>query len=74
MIPFGLAGSNVGRATYGDDGDILEDDNGKTDIAFNLGGGLKFTAGSFRPRVVARFAIGNDNFTLFAMIPFQIAQ
>jgi hypothetical protein len=72
VVPFVLSGLNVGRVDY-DGGEILESDGGNTDVAFNLGGGLKFVAGSFRPRIAARFAIGNDNFTLFGFIPFQIA-
>ncbi|MEJ2538547.1 MAG: hypothetical protein P8188_00970 [Gemmatimonadota bacterium] len=72
VVPFALAGLNIGRVSYDDDR-ILEDGDGNTDVAFNLGGGLKFGLGSFRPRVAARFALGNDNFTLFGFLPFQLA-
>ncbi len=72
VVPFALAGLNVGRVSL-DSGGVLEGDDGNTDLALNLGGGLKFVAGSFRPRVAARFAVGNDNLTFFAFIPFQVA-
>lgn len=72
VVPFALAGLNVARVSVEND-ELLEGDDGNTDLGLNLGGGLKFVAGSFRPRIAARFAVGNDNVTIFAFIPFQIA-
>lgn len=72
VVPFVLAGLNVGRVDVDND-DILEDDGGNTDVGLNLGGGLKFRMGSFQPRVAGRFAVGNDNFTLFFLLPFTVA-
>ena len=72
VVPFVLAGLNIGHVDRDND-DILGDDGGNTDVGFNLGGGLKFDMGSFQPRIAGRFAIGNDNFTLFFFLPFTIA-
>lgn len=65
VVPFGLAGLNVARVSGNGGGD--------TDVALNLGGGVKFNMGSFRPRVAGRFALGNDTFTLFFLLPFTVA-
>jgi hypothetical protein len=66
VVPFALAGLNIGNVSF---------DNGgsSTDVGFNVGGGVKFNVGSFQPRVAGRFAIGNDNFTIFALLPFRLA-
>lgn len=65
VVPFALAGLNVATVDGSGDGD--------TDVGLNLGGGVKFNMGSFRPRVAGRFAVGNDTFTLFFLLPFTIA-
>lgn len=65
VVPFALAGLNV--ATVDTNG------GGDTDVGLNLGGGLKFNMGSFRPRLAGRFAVGNDSFTLFFFLPFTVA-
>ncbi len=72
LVPFALAGLNIGRVSR-DDGDPLGGDTSNTDVGFNLGGGFKFGSGSIRPRVAGRFALGNENFTLFFFLPFQLA-
>ena len=76
VVPFALAGLNIGRVSF--DADDIDpgfdvDGGSSTDVGLNLGGGIKFNAGSFQPRIAARFALGNDNFTIFAFLPFRIA-
>lgn len=74
VVPFGLAGLNIGRASVDTDSDIPGFDSASnTDVGLNLGAGVKFNVGSFQPRVAARFALGNDTFTIFALLPFRVA-
>jgi hypothetical protein len=74
VVPFALAGLNIGRVSLDTDLGIPGADSASsTDVGFNLGGGVKFNAGNFQPRIAARFALGNDNFTIFALLPFRIA-
>ena len=67
VLPFALGGLNIGRASAGD--------FSNTEIGINLGGGITFDAGSFRPSVGGRFAINdllNDHFVFFATLPFEV--
>ena len=44
-----------------------------SDLGVNLGGGIAFDAGSFRPLVGARFEVnGGDGFVVFATLPFEV--
>ncbi len=65
-VPFALAGLNFGRKSGGGS-------NSDTEIGLNLGGGIRFDAGSFRPTVGAKFEIdGRDAFIVFASLPFKL--
>ena len=72
VVPFGLAGLNIGRASQ--DSEIEGASYSDTQIGLNLGAGVKFDLGSFRPRVAARFSIGGwDTFSVYAFLPFRLA-
>jgi len=68
IVPFALAGLNLARASI--DG---IDDSGNTEVGLNLGGGLKFNAGTLEPIVGGRFEIdGGEGFVLFGTLPFSL--
>ena len=70
VLPFALGGLNVSRASV-DTGGLGDASN--TDIGLNLGGGINFDLGSFRPMIGGRFAIGDlDHFIIFATLPFEV--
>lgn len=70
VLPFALAGLNIGRVsvdvpTLGTATD--------TEVHLNLGGGIAFDAGTFRPKVGGRFILGDGTaFVLFATLPFRM--
>jgi hypothetical protein len=69
-VPFALGGLNLGHSSVdaGPLGDVSD-----TDVSLNLGGGVAFDAGSFRPKVGGRFIIGDGtSFVLFATLPFRV--
>ena len=78
VVPFALAGLNIGRVSV-DTGDSGIDPEfgvsvSDTEVGLNLGGGVKFNVGSFNPRVAARFVLGGtETFTIFALLPFRVA-
>ena len=66
VLPFALGGLNIGRISSDFGG-------GNTDVGVNLGGGISFDLGSFRPSVGGRFVLGDfDHFILFATLPFEV--
>ena len=66
VLPFALGGLNIGRGSVGD--------FSNTDVSLNLGGGIAFDAGSFRPRVGGRFVLGDGTeFVVFATLPFLVS-
>ncbi|HSW28586.1 MAG TPA: hypothetical protein VLH75_03735 [Longimicrobiales bacterium] len=70
VLPFALAGLNVGRASVdlGPLGDASD-----TEVSLNLGGGIAFDAGSFRPKAGGRFIVGDGtSFVLFITLPFRV--
>lgn len=70
VLPFALGGLNITRVSQ-DTGGLGDASN--TDIGLNLGGGIIFDLGSFRPSVGGRFAIGDvDHFVFFATLPFEV--
>ena len=75
VTPFALAGANFGNANIDYEGfgeDIDSSDDGFK-VGVNLGGGIQFNLGDFRPRVGARFVLGGyETFTVFGFLPFQI--
>jgi hypothetical protein len=78
VAPFVLAGLNVGHASLdiGEDYPDFDFSDSTTDIGLNLGGGIAFNVGKFRPRVTAKFILGGVESGAFAVIgtlPFVIA-
>lgn len=70
VLPFALGGLNVTRFSF-DTGGL--GDASSTDIGLNLGGGITFDMGSFRPSAGARFAIGDlDRIVVFMTLPFEV--
>ncbi len=70
VLPFALGGLNISRASF-DAGGF--GDASSTDIGLNLGGGITFDLGSFRPSAGARFAIGDLNhLVIFFTLPFEV--
>lgn len=72
VVPFVLGGLNIARASF--DGGPGEDSESDTEIGLNLGGGVKFDAGTLQPRVGARAVLGgSETFTLWLAVPFRVA-
>lgn len=70
VTPFGLLGLNVARVSV----DVVElEDGSETELGLNLGAGVRFDLGSFRPSVGGRFEInGGEGFVLFGVLPFEV--
>lgn len=69
VLPFVLAGLNIGRASV----DFAGVSASNTDVSLNLGGGVGFDAGNMRPKVGGRFALGDGTaFVVFATLPFRV--
>ena len=72
VVPFVLAGLNVASSSRDVPGGGEVDD---TEVGLNLGGGLAFDAGSFRPTVGGRFQLdGGEGFVFFATLPFKLGR
>lgn len=70
IVPFALGGLNVARISV-DAGPLGSES--ETELGVNLGGGIVFDAGSFRPAVGGRFEVnGGEGFVVFATLPFQV--
>lgn len=68
-VPFVLAGLSLSNSSV----ELLGESQSSTDLALNLGGGIDFDLGSFRPKVGARLQIeSSTGFVLFATLPFAI--
>ncbi|MEX2465519.1 MAG: hypothetical protein WD995_01330 [Gemmatimonadota bacterium] len=68
VLPFALAGLNIARISF--DSNALPSN---TEIGLNVGGGIKFDAGVFRPMVGIRLEIeGGDGFVIFGSVPFAL--
>lgn len=70
VVPFVLAGLNLGHssADAGVSGSASD-----TDLSLNLGGGIAFNAGSFRPKATGRFVLGNGTSLVLAItLPFRM--
>ena len=51
----------------------LTDPWNHTDLGLNLGGGVEFDAGTFRPVVGVRLELSvGESFVVFAALPFQL--
>ncbi len=73
VVPYALAGANIGIASldYTGSGEVSVSDG--TEVGLNLGGGIQFDLGKFRPRVGARFVLGGwETFTIYGFLPFVI--
>lgn len=69
VLPFVLAGLNIGHFSI-DTGTIS---GGDTELGLNLGGGIEFDAGSFRPSAGLRVTLGGyEGFVLFITLPFEL--
>jgi hypothetical protein len=65
VVPFVLAGLNIAHASVSEASD--------TDLGLNLGGGIAFDLGRFRPSVGLRVELsGGDDFVLFGTLPFRL--
>ncbi len=82
VAPFVLAGLNIGHGSVDaidfDDPDFSYEFDGdsSTKLGLNLGGGIAFNVGKFRPRVTAKVILGGIESGAFAVIgtlPFVIA-
>lgn len=69
VVPFALAGLNIARVSI----DVAGVSDSNTDMGLNLGGGLKFNAGNFRPMVGLRLVFrDNSGFVIFGSLPFAL--
>lgn len=69
VVPFVLGGLNIGRYSL----EVSGVDASNTEVGINLGGGIVFDAGNFRPSVAAKIDIGAyEGFVVFATLPFQV--
>ncbi|MDZ7781219.1 MAG: hypothetical protein U5R14_14990 [Gemmatimonadota bacterium] len=65
VLPFALAGLNIARFS----GDMFSN----TEMGLNVGGGIKFDAGSLRPTVGLRLELeGGEGFVFFGTVPFTM--
>jgi hypothetical protein len=75
ITPFALAGANFGNRDVDVEGEFedYDPDGDGFKVGVNLGGGIQFNLGDFRPRAGARFVLGGyETFTVFGFLPFQI--
>ena len=69
VVPFVLAGLNLARVSGKSLGISFSD----IQLGLNLGGGIEFDAGTWRPAVGARLEIsGGEAWVLFASLPFEL--
>ncbi len=65
VVPFALAGLNIGHYSVSEASD--------TEMGLNIGGGIAFELGTFRPNVGLKFELGNEEaFVLFGTLPFEL--
>ena len=71
--PFALAGLNLASLSYDSGFGPGNGGGDNTELGLNLGGGIKFNAGSFRPMVGVRFEIeGGEGVVVFGTVPFAL--
>lgn len=70
-VPFVLAGLNIAHRSL----TFLDGrDRSDTDVGLNVGGGITFDAGTFRPSLGGRFELGGgEGFVFFVTLPFELA-
>lgn len=72
VAPFFLGGLNVAHVSV--DG-VGIGDSSNTELGLNLGGGIKFDAGTLEPIVGGRVELsGGEGFVIFASLPFNLGQ
>jgi len=72
VTPFALAGANFGIRDVNTENISFSGDD-DLQVGLNLGGGIQFNLGDFRPRAGARFVLGGyETFTVFGFLPFAI--
>ena len=68
-VPFVLAGLNFARGSVDVSGISIRN----TELGLNLGGGVEFDAGTFRPLFGVRIELkGGAQFVVFASLPFRL--
>lgn len=73
VLPFILGGVNIANISVNASSEIIDFDESSTEVGFNLGGGIQFDLGSFRPRAGARFVLGGaETFSIFGFLPFAV--
>ena len=71
VAPFALAGLNVAHASV----EVGSESAGNTELGLNVGGGIRFDAGSLRPTVGLRIEIeGGDGWVVFGSVPFALQE
>jgi hypothetical protein len=69
VTPFALGGLSIARASV----DTPFGGGDETEFGLNLGGGIKFNAGTLTPAVGAKFEIsGGEGFVIFGVLPFAL--
>lgn len=73
VVPYVLGGLNIANGSFGISVGGLSASGSSTEIGLNLGGGIKFNLGTFRPSVGAKFEVsGGEGFVIFGSLPFVI--
>ena len=73
ITPFALAGANFGIRDYKTEAPNANEPDDGMKVGLNLGGGIQFNLGDFRPRAGARLVLGGyETFTVFGFLPFAI--
>ncbi len=68
IVPYLLGGINIARSS----GELLGVSFSDTQVGLNLGGGVDFDAGNFRPSVGVRAEVdGGEALVFFLTLPFQ---
>ena len=69
VVPFVLGGLNIARASASAFGVSAS----ATEVGLNLGGGIAFDAGNFRPNVAAKFEVsGGGALVVWVTLPFAV--
>ena len=73
VTPFALGGLNIASWSYDSGFGPGNGGGDNTELGLNLGGGIKFDLGTFRPMLGVRLEIeGGDGFVIFGTVPFAL--
>jgi hypothetical protein len=73
ITPFALGGLVIARTSVDIDTQFGDFGGSSTDIGLNLGGGIAFDAGDFRPKVGGMFQLEDSSLLqIFAILPFSV--